>query len=98
MLRRARNDGHIELISASLTLARCPKTTIDPECILTQLRAEGYGIVGSYDDADVVMVNACGFIDAAVQEKRNLTVSAASSIRRSKARRPTNCPMPCRKN
>src|SRR5574340_1409900 len=46
----------------------CPKATVDSERILTQLRAEGYGIVGSYDDADVVVVNTCGFIDAAVQE------------------------------
>ena len=46
----------------------CPKATVDSERILTQLRAEGYGIVGTYDDADVVVVNTCGFIDAAVQE------------------------------
>ena len=46
----------------------CPKATVDSERILTRLRAEGYGIVGSYDDADVVVVNTCGFIDAAVQE------------------------------
>ena len=46
----------------------CPKATVDSERILTQLRAEGYGIVGSYDNADVVVVNTCGFIDAAVQE------------------------------
>jgi ribosomal protein S12 methylthiotransferase len=46
----------------------CPKATVDSERILTQLRAEGYGIVGSYADADVVVVNTCGFIDAAVEE------------------------------
>lgn len=46
----------------------CPKATVDSERILTQLRAEGYGIVGSYREADVVVVNTCGFIDAAVQE------------------------------
>lgn len=46
----------------------CPKATVDSERILTQLRAEGYGIVGTYDDADVVVVNTCGFIDAAVEE------------------------------
>jgi ribosomal protein S12 methylthiotransferase len=45
----------------------CPKATVDSERILTQLRAEGYGIVGSYDEADVVVVNTCGFIDAAVE-------------------------------
>ncbi len=46
----------------------CPKATVDSERILTQLRAEGYDIVGTYHDADVVVVNTCGFIDAAVQE------------------------------
>ncbi|MFP5418003.1 MAG: 30S ribosomal protein S12 methylthiotransferase RimO [Gammaproteobacteria bacterium] len=46
----------------------CPKATVDSERILTQLRAEGYGIVGTYEDADVVVVNTCGFIDAAVEE------------------------------
>ncbi|MBT9566912.1 MAG: 30S ribosomal protein S12 methylthiotransferase RimO [Thiobacillus sp.] len=46
----------------------CPKATVDSERILTQLRAEGYGIVGTYQDADVVVVNTCGFIDAAVEE------------------------------
>src|SRR5512138_2054773 len=46
----------------------CPKATVDSEHILTRLRAEGYEISGSYDDADLVVVNTCGFIDAAVQE------------------------------
>ena len=46
----------------------CPKATVDSEHILTQLRAEGYDIVPSYDDADLVVVNTCGFIDAAVEE------------------------------
>ena len=46
----------------------CPKATVDSERILTRLRAEGYGIVGSHDEADVVVVNTCGFIDAAVEE------------------------------
>ncbi|MFT3792766.1 MAG: 30S ribosomal protein S12 methylthiotransferase RimO [Rudaea sp.] len=46
----------------------CPKALVDSERILTQLRAEGYEIVPSYDAADVVVVNTCGFIDAAVQE------------------------------
>jgi ribosomal protein S12 methylthiotransferase len=46
----------------------CPKATVDSEHILTQLRAEGYDIVSSYQDADVVVVNTCGFIDAAVEE------------------------------
>jgi len=46
----------------------CPKATVDAERILTQLRAEGYMISPSYDDADLVVVNTCGFIDAAVEE------------------------------
>ena len=46
----------------------CPKATVDSEHILTRLRAEGYSISGSYDDADLVVVNTCGFIDAAVEE------------------------------
>ena len=46
----------------------CPKALVDSEQILTQLRAEGYQIQGSYRDADLVVVNTCGFIDAAVEE------------------------------
>ena len=46
----------------------CPKATADSELILTRLRAEGYLISGSYDDADLVVVNTCGFIDSAVEE------------------------------
>jgi ribosomal protein S12 methylthiotransferase len=46
----------------------CPKALVDSERILTQLRAEGYLIVPTYQDADMVVVNTCGFIDAAVEE------------------------------
>ena len=46
----------------------CPKALVDSERILTQLRAEGYVISPSYNDADMVVVNTCGFIDAAVAE------------------------------
>ncbi len=46
----------------------CPKATVDSEQILTRLRAEGYVISGSYQGADLVIVNTCGFIDAAVEE------------------------------
>ncbi|MFL6675367.1 MAG: 30S ribosomal protein S12 methylthiotransferase RimO [Massilia sp.] len=46
----------------------CPKALVDSEQILTQLRAEGYQTANSYDGADLVIVNTCGFIDAAVQE------------------------------
>lgn len=46
----------------------CPKALVDSERILTQLRTEGYTLVPTYEDADVVVVNTCGFIDAAKQE------------------------------
>ena len=46
----------------------CPKALSDSEQILTKLRAEGYEISSSYDGADLVVVNTCGFIDAAVEE------------------------------
>jgi ribosomal protein S12 methylthiotransferase len=46
----------------------CPKATVDSEHILTQLRAEGYESSPSYQGADLVIVNTCGFIDAAVEE------------------------------
>ena len=46
----------------------CPKALVDSERILTQLRVEGYDIVNTYGDADVVVVNTCGFIDSAVTE------------------------------
>ena len=46
----------------------CPKATVDAERILTRLRAEGYILSSSYEEADLVVVNTCGFIDAAVEE------------------------------
>ncbi len=46
----------------------CPKALVDSEQILTQLRAEGYEISSTYDAADLVVVNTCGFIDSAVEE------------------------------
>ena len=46
----------------------CPKALVDSERILTQLRAEGYVIAPSYEGADLVVVNTCGFIDSAVEE------------------------------
>jgi len=46
----------------------CPKALVDSEQILTQLRAEGYDISPSYEGADLVVVNTCGFIDAAIEE------------------------------
>jgi len=46
----------------------CPKALVDSERILTQLKVEGYAVAPTYDDADVVVVNTCGFIDSAVAE------------------------------
>jgi ribosomal protein S12 methylthiotransferase len=46
----------------------CPKALVDSELILTQLAAEGYATSPTYEGADLVIVNTCGFIDAAVQE------------------------------
>ena len=58
--RRAPKIGFVSL--------GCPKALVDSERILTRLRAEGYEVAPSYDAADVVVVNTCGFIDAAVDE------------------------------
>lgn len=46
----------------------CPKALVDSERILTQLRTDGYTVVPTYEEADIVVVNTCGFIDAAVEE------------------------------
>lgn len=49
----------------------CPKALVDSENILTGLKAEGYEVVNSYADSDLVVVNTCGFIDSAVEESLN---------------------------
>ena len=49
----------------------CPKALVDSERILTQLRIEGYEVVPTYQDADIVVVNTCGFIDSAKEESLN---------------------------
>ncbi|MGZ5050777.1 MAG: 30S ribosomal protein S12 methylthiotransferase RimO [Methylobacter sp.] len=54
---------HIGFISLG-----CPKALVDSERILTKLRAEGYTVSPTYQEADLVVVNTCGFIDAAVEE------------------------------
>ncbi|RLA20328.1 MAG: 30S ribosomal protein S12 methylthiotransferase RimO [Gammaproteobacteria bacterium] len=46
----------------------CPKALVDSERILTKLRAEGYNLVPTYQDSDLVVVNTCGFIDSAIEE------------------------------
>ncbi|HJQ62195.1 MAG TPA: 30S ribosomal protein S12 methylthiotransferase RimO, partial [Burkholderiales bacterium] len=60
MRRRAPQVGFVSL--------GCPKALVDSERILTQLRAEGYAIAPRYSAADLVIVNTCGFIDAAIDE------------------------------
>jgi ribosomal protein S12 methylthiotransferase len=69
------NQGH-EAETSSTEVPRrvgfvslgCPKALVDSERILTQLKLDGYDISPNYDDADVVVVNTCGFIDSAKQE------------------------------
>lgn len=56
----------------------CPKALVDSERILTQLRTDGYDIVPSYEDADLVVVNTCGFIDSAKQESLDAIGEAIS--------------------
>ena len=46
----------------------CPKALVDSERILTQLRSDGYEVTPNYEDAGVVIVNTCGFIDSAKAE------------------------------
>ncbi len=54
----------------------CPKALVDSERILTQLKLDGYDIVPTYDDANVVVVNTCGFIDSAKQESLDAIAEA----------------------
>src|SRR5688572_15759375 len=57
----------------------CPKALVDSERILTQLRAEGYSISPTYDGADLVVVNTCGFIESAVDESLGAIGEALSA-------------------
>ena len=54
----------------------CPKATVDSERILTELRADGYAIASDYGGSDLVIVNTCGFIDAAVDESLDAIAEA----------------------
>ncbi|MDP4789784.1 MAG: 30S ribosomal protein S12 methylthiotransferase RimO [Haliea sp.] len=56
----------------------CPKALVDSERILTQLKMDGYDIVPSYEDAQLVVVNTCGFIDSAKQESLDAIGEALS--------------------
>jgi ribosomal protein S12 methylthiotransferase len=66
--RGARTSQQARAPSVGFVSLGCPKALVDSERILTQLRAEGYEIAPSYAAADVVVVNTCGFIDAAIDE------------------------------
>src|ERR1700684_850216 len=70
---RPRSTIHLKTVSnkspkVGFVSLRCPKALVDSERILTRLRAEGYEVAASYGKADLVIVNTCGFIDAAVDE------------------------------
>jgi ribosomal protein S12 methylthiotransferase len=56
----------------------CPKALVDSERILTQLKLDGYEVVPTYEDAEVVVVNTCGFIDSAKQESLDAIGEALS--------------------
>ena len=56
----------------------CPKALVDSERILTQLKIDGYDIVPTYEDAEIVVVNTCGFIDSAKQESLDAIGEALS--------------------
>ncbi len=66
MLKKLKTD--IRIPSVGFVSLGCPKALVDSEQILTRLRAEGYALSPSYEGADLVVVNTCGFIDAAVEE------------------------------
>ncbi len=58
----------------------CPKALVDSERIVTRLRAEGYEIRGDYREVDLVIINTCGFIDAAVEESFDAIGEALSEV------------------
>lgn len=66
-MKRA-GSGESSAASIGFVSLGCPKNLVDSERILTQLRVEGYQISPTYEDADLVVVNTCGFIDSAVEE------------------------------
>jgi len=66
--RRGVRAGTVAAPRVGFVSLGCPKALVDSERILTQLKVDGYDIVPTYDDADVVVVNTCGFIESAVEE------------------------------
>jgi len=74
---RARGSGSA-LPKVGFVSLGCPKALVDSERILTQLRAEGYRVSPTYEDADLVVVNTCGFIDSAIDESLDAIGEALS--------------------
>ncbi|MEM6574587.1 MAG: 30S ribosomal protein S12 methylthiotransferase RimO, partial [Pseudomonadota bacterium] len=60
--------SHDNSVRVGFVSLGCPKALVDSERILTQLRTDGYDIVPEYQQADLVVVNTCGFIDSAKAE------------------------------
>jgi len=75
---RARGSG-AALPKVGFVSLGCPKALVDSERILTQLRAEGYRVSPTYEDADLVVVNTCGFIEAAIDESLDAIGEALSA-------------------
>ena len=67
-MKKALSNTHSRSEKVGFISLGCPKALVDSERILTQLRVEGYEITPHYEDAGVVIVNTCGFIDAAKEE------------------------------
>ena len=77
-MARARGSG-AALPKVGFVSLGCPKALVDSERILTRLRAEGYRVSPTYEDADVVVVNTCGFIDSAIDESLDAIGEALSA-------------------
>ncbi|HTT06376.1 MAG TPA: 30S ribosomal protein S12 methylthiotransferase RimO [Steroidobacteraceae bacterium] len=65
---RRRSDTPVPAPAVGFVSLGCPKALVDSERLITSLRARGYDIVGGYEQADLVVVNTCGFIDEAIDE------------------------------
>ncbi len=76
--KHSRNHDNKTAANIGFISLGCPKNLVDSERILTQLRTEGYHVTNSYNDADLVIVNTCGFIDSAVQESLDTIGEALS--------------------
>ena len=66
--RRRRAQARTRIPKVGFVSLGCPKALVDSERILTNLRSEGYEVAPTYEQADLVVVNTCGFIDAAIDE------------------------------